>query len=113
MISTSLDDLAKELRATENKLERVKSVIGGWTRGNEANPSFDFLRADSATFYYPPLESARWARTSVNQGISNNTWVRVEFSTETWNFGPVQHSTLTPGVFSYRHLEALAELMFT
>ena len=111
-MSTRLNDIAQGVDELEQKLQSVQSRLSGWTRGNETNPSFDFMKADQARFYYPPLESARYRRVT-NQATTANAWNTVVWNEETWNFSPVVQSTASTGLFAYRHLEGLAEIMFT
>ena len=103
MISTSPNELGASVESLEQRLVLLKSKLDGWTRGNETNPSFDFLKATQAQFYYPPTESARWRRTAA-QSITNNAWNTVVWDEETWNFGPLQYSTASTGIFTFRHL---------
>lgn len=110
--STKLDDIAVAVEKLEHNLSAVQSLLGGWTRGNETNPSFEFLKADQAQFYYPPLESARYRRTTT-QVVPPGAWNTIVWDEETWNFSPVVQSTASTGLFTYHHLEGLAELMFT
>jgi len=118
MITTRITDLAKEIELVEQKLGLVSAKIAGWTQGHETNPYLDYVRADQATFYYPPIETARWrVATATTVGIvpvSPNTWTPITWNEETWNFSPIEYSTAvaTSGFFSYDQFAGHAEIMF-
>jgi len=112
MPSTVLDDIAIEADKLEQELSRVQSFLRGWTRGNETNPSFEFMKADQARFFYPPTESARWRLTSA-QAITNNTWNTLVWDEETWNFGPLEYSTASTGIFRFRKKSDKVGLLLT
>jgi len=96
--STNLQDIALGVSELEQKLTRTQARLNGWIRGNETNPSFEFLRVDQAEFYYPPVETARWRRNDSSQIITANTWQTIVWDEESWNFLPFQYSTASTGI---------------
>ena len=83
-----LDNLEAEQR-------RLDSLVSGWTGAGGSNPYFNYMEANQATFYTPPLESFRVRRIGTEQTIADDTWTAVDWNEVTYNTGFMTLSTAT------------------
>ena len=102
LLSTRPDDLANELQATNDEVNRLSGLLDSWQRSGNSYPDLGFFRADRAEFVYPPTEVAEFQREST-QSITSGAWNSVIFDRAIQNSGVINYSTAgaADGLFSF------------